>query len=369
MKKSILLISLMACISLFLQAGDATSPRKYLKKENYEIIEITLPDELRRGEASINESGLVVVFDNEAYGVEAMYFDPTRRKLIRHKQLSEVCCTTDINNNGQICGYGCTFGSSPCNGFIWSIVEDKVEWFGGVRFSRIFNDGSCLTNNGFRMDPEGNIKPSRGRYYSIANKDGQYPSDEAILKISLEVGIVNHLYPIAYNSKGQLLFSIEDRNNISNTWFVADTKGVHQLKNPLGIGFAIRALPLNDSGVVAGCLHPTKPDQNQPDETKACLWHEQDIYFLSDVFEGNYGDVIAINNRGDMVVRGQLVTNQQGRVVPQMFLFLKKNHPKSPQASSQKSGSAVKNVKNSSRTASERKRVAVKKPKPISCTE
>jgi hypothetical protein len=330
MKKYIVSLFLIIYSTIGLRAAESTSPKDYLKKENYEIVEINLGSYPNGGfhQAIINENSLVL-FSSERGAIT--YFNPiTKEGTSCNSFYGEF---RDLNDKDQICG------KTRDASFIWSTAENKVDFFGGIDLIKILNDGSCLTSTGAKMTPEGNITISLhlGRYWRLTNKNGQYPSETLILDILEKINLPGKLMnPIAYNSKSQLLF----RNGNDNIFYLSDSEDIHCIKNPLGKDFAIDLYTLNDCGVIGGgILSLIKPDQDFKWQNKACLWHNKEFYFLNDVFGGDYRYVHAINNRGDMVVLGS-----GGDYKP--YIFLRKRNQKSDNDNSKKNKAMKKNPKN-----------------------
>ena len=338
MKRYIVTFILMVCFATGLRASESTSPKEYLKKENYEIIEVDL-SKYRNGTfdgATVNENGLVI-FAGEGEGSIPIYFDPAKKMIRQCDSLLNEGMIIGITDKNQI------YGRTRDANFIWSTNGSKLEFFGGYPIFRLFNDGSYMTFDGWKIDTEATAKALHGRYFSMANKNGQYPSDEFVAKASEMMKkdeFNSQFYPIVYNSKGHLLLSAQ-RDGVSGTTLIADSNGIHPLINPQGDGFQVNAYSLNDYGVTCGCTCLTKPDQISDWQMKARLWHNENVYFLSDIFGGDYSNVIAINNRGDMVVRGPRLQYSYGKP----YVFLRKHSQKSGNSNPKKTTTPTKSHK------------------------
>ena len=91
-------VGLAFCANIY--AVEPVSPEDYLRKENYEIIEIKLPHSCR--EASINESGQAVfTFDGHGMGEKPFYFDPTTKKITYLTQVGSGAAM-DINLDSAV---------------------------------------------------------------------------------------------------------------------------------------------------------------------------------------------------------------------------------------------------------------------------
>ena len=321
MKKCIVLLFLIICFTTGLRAAESTSPKDYLKKENYEIIEIEsmrdAPSYPKR--IPLSESGQVLT--------QSGLFDPKTKNFahLPNRSSTESVFMADINDKNQVCG------SSGGSGFLWHVTTGEIEYFQGFNFGRIFNDGSCLASNGFCIDSEGNIKKSQGSY--IYNKTGQCPTDQFVQNIIRTLGNNNtSIQEIGYNAQKQLLFYLYIRppNGQLGSYLylahIANAAGeIQQLKRPRGMGSDTLANYINDFGVVAGSI--CKITDGQKTGRVACLWHENDIYILNDIFNENYLEVSAINNRGDMVVIKYPDPTKRDSTY-KLLLFLKKNSQK-----------------------------------------
>ena len=292
-----------------------------IRKDDYDIVEI--PKQfggkdiiLVATSLKINRSGCVPVTARVAEGPLAGlypgYFNPRTGAFV----LSSVAlgAARDLNSNGFVCG-----NISGDRSYIWSSKENRVEYFYSGKVEKILRDNTCFTSDRLRIDPEGDVHQLTGNSYLAANRKGEYPNDEWVTQIRKDLGC-KALSVTACKSSTEFVLVAYFGNGQPRA-YISDGNGhITKLKRPSGIRYS-QANAINCKGVIGGSLISTSPP-NLPDEQKAVVWYQDNVFVLNDIFGGTYTSVQAINGRGDM-----LVVHSQPNYLQNAYIFLKKPKP------------------------------------------